>query len=172
MSGDIMISAFLYRRDCLAILCFLSGFVPLSLALISQYGFDLYPCELCIYQRYPYGIVMLVAALALILRRTASFFSAIIILIVITHLTNAGIAFFHVGVEEKWWTFGECSADLDMSSIDSLKKSLFSAPNVRCDEPQFYFLGLTMAGWNVIYTLGAAIFFLILFMRFKDNEKK
>lgn len=137
----------------------IAGFLPIIFALISQYGFGLYPCELCIYQRIPFIIVGSIGTLSLIQKNNIKILKIVLILSILAFIVNSGIALFHVGVEEKWWVYGECSASLDMSSIESLKKALFEAPSVRCDEVQFRFIGISMAGWNVIYSIIAAIFF-------------
>ncbi len=141
---------------------FLCGAVPLAAAYISQYFYELHPCPLCMYQRYPFALLMVLGFLAMFIKNRKFRLSAIF-LGILTLLVNCGIGFFHVGVEQKWWSSGDCSADLDMTSIESLKASLFNAPIVRCDEIQFQFLNISMAGWNVIYCFCAAIFFLRYF---------
>lgn len=147
------------------LLLLLSGVLPIVFALTSQYGFGLYPCELCIYQRIPFTVVAIIAIFSFALKNNQTLFKAILGLSILAFLINTGIAFFHVGVEQKWWIFGECSADLDMSSIEALKKALFEAPTVRCDDVQFRLLGLSMAGWNVIYSMVAALFFFRIYKK-------
>ncbi len=143
-------------------LVFLCGFVPLSAALIAQYVFELHPCPLCIYQRYPFEALIFLSVLSMFIK-FRKFRLSVIFLSILAMLINTGISFYHFGVENKWWEFGDCASTLDTSSIEALKASLFSAPNVRCDEVQFRFIGLSMAGWNVIYCFFTAIFFLNFF---------
>lgn len=141
---------------------FLCGAIPLSAAYISQYFYEMHPCHLCIYQRYPFALLMIFGVLAMFIKN-GKFRLSMIFLGILTLLTNSGIAFFHYGVEQDWWSLGDCSADLDTSSIEALKASLFNAPVVRCDEVQFSLFGISMAGWNVIYCFFAAVFFLNYF---------
>lgn len=164
MEKDNQIIPYLLSRPLL--LLFASGLFPIIFALISQYGFGLHPCELCIYQRIPFAFIATIAFLAALVKNP-SFTKLVFVASVLAFLVNSGIAFFHVGVEEKWWEYGECSAELDMSSVEALTKALFEAPSVRCDDVQFRFFGLSMAGWNVVYSIIAAIFFLNIFRRRK-----
>lgn len=110
---------------------------------------------------------MVIAFLAMLIKNR-KFKLSVIFLGILALLTNSGIGFYHFGVEQQWWSFGDCTADLDMSSVEALKASLFNAPTVRCDEVQFQFLNISMAGWNVIFCFFAAIFFLNFF---KEEHK-
>lgn len=118
----------------------------LALALISQYGFGYHPCELCIWQRWAYAGVIVVAILAHQLR----LFKYLLPLAV---FAVTGIAAFHFGVEQKWWEgFSTCSSGFNANSIEELKAQIMGAPVVRCDEVAWTLLGLSMAGWNVLYS--------------------
>ncbi len=130
-------------------------------ALVSQYGFGLQPCVLCLYQRWPYYIVI---ALGLVawpltagrpgLRRAA------LVVIGLILLAGAGIAGFHVGVEAHWWEgTAECGGNLPSAdSLDALRAQLLATKPVRCDEPALVVLGLSMAGWNMLAGLALALF--------------
>lgn len=82
-------------------------------------------------------------------------------------LVNAGIAFFHTGVEQHWWAGLEtCSGGgSEPQTLEELRQQLFTAPAARCDTPAFVFMGLSMAGWNVLYCLGLSAFFMRLAFR-------
>ena len=126
-------------------------------ALISQYGFDLQPCVLCIWQRWPYvaAILLGLAAAALRRNRAAPALTALAILAV---LVSGGIGAFHVGVEQGWWegTSG-CGSLSSTDDLAALRAQIMSAPIVRCDEIAFSLFGISMAGWNVLFALGVAL---------------
>jgi disulfide bond formation protein DsbB len=132
---------------------FLAAAIPLAAAYISEYGFGLKPCELCIMQRIPFFVVIGLTVAYAIFRIPQKFICYLVAACGLAFLTNAGIAFFHVGVEFKWWRFGECSANINSSSFEAFKAAILAAPTVRCDEPQFKFLGISMAGYNVLLNL-------------------
>lgn len=130
-------------------------------ALVSQYGFGWIPCQLCIWQRYPYGIGAPLAAAALLmwdrpgaeaLARGAAGLAAL------AFAGGAGIALLHTGVEFGWWTgFTACSGGMDLSgSTEDILARIKSAPVVRCDERLSYLFGLSMTNWNLLACLGFA----------------
>lgn len=127
--------------------------LALASALIAQYGFDLQPCILCLYQRVPYAVVMILGGAAYFVPRRFS--SALIALIGVVFAIGAGIAFFHVGVEQQWWMGTEsCSTTLDTSSIEALRAQILGTKAARCDEVQWSLFGISMAGYNVLMSLG------------------
>ena len=129
--------------------------LPLALlggALFSQYVGGLHPCEMCIWQRWPHGVAIVAAALAFLFpanSRNARLLTAVAATAI---AVSGAIGVFHAGVELKYWEgLTRCSTGAAMS-LDELMK----APLVRCDQVQFSFLGISMAGWNAILSLGGA----------------
>ena len=74
-------------------------------------------------------------------------------------IINSAIAFYHTGVEQKWFKgLDSCATtSINSDSLEDLKLALEKTQAVRCDQPQFIFLGLSMAAWNVIYCLGLVL---------------
>ena len=140
----------------------LALFIPVALlggALLSQYVGGLPPSEMCIWQRWPHGIAILVAALAFLFPANSRNARLLVALAGIAIAVSGAIGVFHAGVELKYWEgLTRCSTSGAMS-LDELMK----VPLVRCDQIQFSFLGISMAGWNAILSLGGAgaIFFLL-----------
>lgn len=122
----------------------------LTMALISQYVFGLAPCELCHFQRVPFYAVVAFAVLSLFVKyaRVGLGLSAV------AFFANAGIAFYHTGVERKWWpSFLEgCSTPSLEGNIADVLARIQAAPLVRCDEIPWTdpVLGWSMANYNVI----------------------
>src|SRR5258708_11559588 len=73
-------------------------------------------------------------------------------------IATAAIGLFHVGVEYHWWAGPQaCSGNIPRGlSPEQLKKYLFSAKMVRCDEAAWSMGGISMAGWNAIVSAGLA----------------
>lgn len=86
-------------------------------------------------------------------------------------LINSGIAFYHVGVEKNWWVHGDCAGNFDMTSVETLKASLFAAPAVKCADIQFEFLGVSMAGWNFVYCLTMGFASIFIFIKYFKHKK-
>ncbi|MBL8838097.1 MAG: disulfide bond formation protein B [Alphaproteobacteria bacterium] len=133
----------------------------LGTALGSQFIGGLRPCELCHWQRYPYVATILLGIAGAVLARRAprgNAAPALAALAGLVFLAGAGIAFFHVGVEYKWWEgTNACGAGGGtIQSIDDLRRMLESAPIVRCDEPAWSMAGISMAGYNMLVSLALA----------------
>ena len=138
-------------RPSLALFLLAASAFALAFALVSQFGFDLHPCVLCVYQRWPYVVVILLMAAAVALRRNDQALRALLALSVPVLLTGVAIAAFHVGVEQHWWAgTEECTGSSGAASLEELKSQILNAPLVRCDQIAFEVLGISMAGWNAL----------------------
>ena len=128
-------------------------------ALLSQYVGGLTPCEMCIWQRWPHCVAIVVAALAFLFAADSRNARLLVALAAIAIAISGAIGVFHAGVELKYWEgLTRCSTGGALT-LDELMK----VPLVRCDQVQFSFLGISMAGWNAILSLGGAgaIFYLL-----------
>jgi len=148
----------LVTRPALGLIALASA-VALSTAFIGQYVFDLPPCDLCIYQRYPYVTAIALCLFTLIPAIQSYAFWAFIILALFL-LMNSGIAAYHVGVEQHWWTGPEgCTAPSDTpDTLEALRAQIAATPIFRCDEVFFSLFGISMAGYNVFFSLVLAIY--------------
>ena len=132
------------RRVGLAILVL--GLLALGTAFAAQKVLGMAPCELCLWERWPYRVLILLGAVALcvpVALRRALLWAAML-----TLLGAVGIAFLHVGVERHWWPspLPECSAaNVLAGTIGSLIASLPAAPAKPCDAPNFLIPGLPLS---------------------------
>ena len=132
----------------------------LASALGSQFIGGLSPCPLCIWQRWPHVAAVVVAALAVtVLWRYAR---PLALLGMLAMLIGAGLGLYHTGVERGWWEGPDTctSSDITNLSTDQLLAQIMSAPLVRCDEVQWDLLGLSLASWNAVISLGLAALWL------------
>jgi disulfide bond formation protein DsbB len=145
--------------------------LPLALlggALGSQYLGGLHPCEMCYWQRWPHGAAIVLAALAFTAPAGSSRSRTLTLLAALAIAISGVIGVYHAGVEAKIFEgFTTCTAMGKGLSTADLLKQISRAPLVRCDEVQFRFLGISMAGWNAILSLGGAALILILSLRTK-----
>lgn len=142
--------------------------LALGFAYVAQYGFGMQPCILCLYQRWPYRIAIILGVLALMMtQRKLPSARLAIWAVVPTYITGAAIALFQVGVEQHWWQgTEECTGSrMNGLSADQFLQAIQNAPSVRCDEIQFEFLGISMAGYNGLLSLGLAIVLLVVLVR-------
>ena len=129
----------------------------LGAALLSQYVGGLVPCVLCYYQRIPYAAVIGLGLYALVFRASlgAAGLAATLAIIALLLLSDAGIALYHVGVEQRWWQgTAACGVrPLAGLSVEEMRRALLDTPVVRCDEPAWVLFGVSMAGYNFLAAL-------------------
>lgn len=128
----------------------------LAVAYASQVWGGLEPCVLCIYQRYAYAAAVAFGLAALMLGGRPERRRPFLVLAGLAFVGGAGIAAFHVGVEQLWWrgTDGCHAPALDLSlSKEALRDQLLNSDFVACDQIPWSFLGLSIAGYNVILSL-------------------
>lgn len=118
----------------------------------------LYPCEMCHWQRWPHYGALALAALAFVTRgarTTATLVAGAAALVAMSGL----IGIFHAGVEYHWWQ-GITACTQTVSTVglsaDAMLKELLTAPVIRCDAAQWTLLGVSLAGWNALFSLVGA----------------
>ena len=149
------------RLHLARLLAFLIPAGLLGGALFSQYVGGLYPCEMCYWQRWPHGAAILLALAAFFMPTRAC---PLVLLAALAIAVSGAIGVFHAGVELGYWEgITQCTATGAASLQDIL-----SVPLIRCDQVQWDFLGVSMAGWNAILSLGGAA--LILFLTLKGRS--
>ena len=135
-------------------------------ALGSQYLGGLYPCEMCYWQRWPHAAAIVAAGLAFTAPAEAQRARMLTLAAALFIAISGAIGVYHAGVEAKIFEgFTTCTALQAGGSTGDLLKQITQAPLVRCDQVQWSFLGISMAGWNAILSLGGAALILILSLK-------
>src|SRR3954470_11773665 len=127
-------------------------------AWFFQLVLDIRPCPLCLEQRYAYYLIIPLGALiALGAARDAPrpVLVAGFAVVALATLGNAGLGTYHSGVEWGLWQGPtEWSGPVgNLGSAGNLLQRLDSVKVIRCDEVQWRFLGLSLAGYNVLISL-------------------
>jgi disulfide bond formation protein DsbB len=139
-----------HRR--VGLLAILAALAALGVAYFVQDVLHLVPCPLCLWERWPYRIVVMLGVLTILVRPTSA--RIVLALIVLAMLADAGIAFLHVGVEQLWWKspLPECNVFFSANS------PLPAAVAPPCDAPTYLFphLPVSMAAMDLIYALAFA----------------
>lgn len=139
----------------------LVGCAMLGAALAFQHLGGLEPCALCIDQRKAWGAAVLLATLSVWAEGKSRIAVALLLLGLagLAALAGAGIAGYHVGVEQKWWqgtaACGTGFAGFGSGDAANLREQLLARPVVRCDEVAWSLLGISMAGWNGLVACAA-----------------
>jgi disulfide bond formation protein DsbB len=131
-------------------------------AWFFQLVLDIRPCPLCLEQRYAYYLAIPLGALtALAAARGASraLLMAGLALLAAAALGNAWLGGYHAGVEWRFWQGPtDCTGPIgNLGSAADLLARLDTVKVIRCDEVQWRFLGLSLAGYNVLISLLMAV---------------
>lgn len=127
-------------------------------AYVSQFGFGLYPCEMCWWQRWPHFAAVALAALGFVVAPQRLW----VALAALAILLSGGIGLFHAGVEYGWWPgITSCAAIFSEGKGNALEQ-IMNTPLVRCDEPAWTLFGISLAGFNFLISTAAGIAILVL----------
>lgn len=152
----------LHRDPALVLL--LVSLAALAAVLIAEYGFGLLPCPLCLYQRIPYCVVAALALLGMVSRLGAGQAALLLGLCGLAFLVGGGLALFHVGVEQHWWAGpASCSAGAGGArNVEDLLAQLSKPVKIpSCDQVAWSLFGVSMAGYNLLASVGLAAFALV-----------
>ena len=143
-----------------AILIALLGAAALLGAWFFQYVVGLAPCPLCLEQRVAYYFAIPLAvlvALGVSYGATPKVIQLALLAIAAAMLWNTGLGVYHSGIEWKWWPGPQaCSGTPSFGTVEDLQERLKNAVFVRCDEAPWRFIGLSLAGYNVLISMTLA----------------
>ncbi|MCX7677205.1 MAG: disulfide bond formation protein B [Alteraurantiacibacter sp.] len=131
-------------------------------AYVAQYGFGLYPCEMCWWQRWPHFAAVVLALGALAISPWARLLAGLAGLAI---LVSGLIGVFHAGVEYDWWEgITACAVPAGAAGGDPLE-AIFAQPTVSCDQPAWTLAGISLAGFNAIFSIAGAMAIFALLRR-------
>lgn len=133
----------------------------LAMAFAAEYLFGLDPCILCLYQRIPYAVTVVLAAAALVAPTHGRLRTGLVTLCAVVFFAGAALAFYHVGVEQHWWGSiagcgGELATDLTLEDLKSQLTGGF-VPRKPCDRVDWELFGLSLAGYNGFASLALGV---------------
>ena len=158
------------KREKNLILVFILFFVSLVLisAFVIEYGFDHQPCKLCLYERIPYFLSMLLIIKILFIKKYEKITFLILSLVFIG---SAALAFYHFGIEQGFFSESLACTTGDLSKTLSKEELLqqLKQNNISCKDVSFRILGLSLAAINTIFSLVLSVIFIRLFMNYGKN---
>jgi len=137
-------------------------------ALIIQYWLGHEPCKLCLYERVPYFLSILLLIKILLFKKNEKITLLILSLVFVG---SSALAFYHFGIEQGFFSESlVCKAE-DLSKI-LLKEQLLEQlkqSSVSCKDVSFRILGLSLAAINTIFSLFLRVIFIKLFLNYEKN---
>ena len=146
---------------------FIFSAIALSFAFFIEYILGHQPCNLCILERIPYGLSLVLISAIFIFRKNEKFF---ILLLIITFIFSLAISFYHYGIEQGFFEESAVCGVKDLSeniTKEDLLKQL-SERTVSCKDVTFRILGLSLTSINI----AVSIIFIITLMKIYNNYEK
>ena len=143
----------------------------LIFALVSEYVYGYQPCSLCIQQRYPHVLIVVLCLIIFTLKKKISTIYVLNILLIGISII---LAFYHVGVENNIFLGPESCAPYDLSknldkSPEVLLNEILAKPMISCNTVSWSFLNLSMASWNLIFSLILFFSWIFSFIKLTKN---
>ncbi len=137
-------------------------------ALIIQYWLDHEPCKLCLYQRIPYFLAILLIIKIFFFKKYEKITLLILSLIFIG---STALAFYHFGIEQGFFNESLACTTPDVSKTLSKEQlmELLKQNSVSCKDASFKILGLSLAAINTIFSLFLSVIFIKLFLNYGKN---
>ncbi len=154
-----------------------AAIAALASVYIAEFGFGILPCKMCYYQRWVYIAILAVCMFALHPKFPKEWGVKIIIALLFVSMC---VSITHLGVENGWVQLDlSCTGNLHSKTddIEEFKAMIMAKDDIPCDVVSFSFLGLTLAGWNFIYSsllfmLSLALGFVFMGTpRYEKNKK-
>ena len=156
-----------YKIDTYLKIIFSISLISLISAFFIEYGLGYQPCNLCLIQRVPYGLSIILIILNYLQRKNEVFFILLLILIFSFSLI---ISFYHFGIEQGFFEESTVCGVKNTSDIISKEEILkqLQEKTVSCKDVTFRIFGFSLTTINIIISL---IFVILLFKIFKNYEK-
>ena len=137
-------------------------------ALIIQYWLGHDPCKLCLYERIPYFLSMLLLIKIIFIKK----YERIILLILfLVFMSSTTLAFYHFGIEQGFFSESLACTTGDLSKTLSKEELLeqLKQNRISCKDVSFRILGFSLAAINTIFSLVLSVIFIMLFLNYEKN---
>ena len=154
------------KKFLFTILVFTSLVLVSAFIIEHQLGHE--PCKLCLYERIPYFLSMLIIITILFIKKYERITLLVLFLIFIS---SAALAFYHLGIEEGFFNESLACTTGDLSKTLSKEEllELLKQHSISCKDVSFRILGLSLAAINTIFSLVLSVIFVRLFMNYEKN---
>ena len=137
-------------------------------ALMVQYWLGHEPCRLCLYERIPYFLSMLLITKIFFIKKYERITLLILFLV---FMSSAVLAFYHFGIEQGFFSESLACTTGDLSKTFSKEELLqqLKQNSINCKNVSFRMLGFSLAAINTIFSLVLSVIFLRLFMNYEKD---
>ncbi|MDC0992661.1 disulfide bond formation protein B [Candidatus Pelagibacter sp.] len=158
----------IHQKTILHLILLFSIFA-LSAAYYIEYILGHQPCNLCLIERIPYVVSILIILVFIFIQKFEGFF---LIILSITFIIASIISFYHFGIEQGFIK-ESLVCDLNSNNTDLTKEALLNQlkeVTVSCKDATFKILGLSLATINIFTSLIIATITIKLFLTYEKNK--
>ena len=154
------------KKFLFTILIFIS--LVLVSAYVIEYKLNHEPCKLCLYERIPYFLAIL---LMMKIFFTRGYESATLLILSLVFIISLILAFYHFGIEQGFFNESLACTTPDLSNTLSKEQLLeqLKQNSISCKNISFRILGLSLAAINTIFSLVLSVIFIKLFLNYGKN---
>ena len=145
------------------------SFTALIFAYFVEHILGHQPCNLCIIERIPYGISIILIAIIFIIKKNQKFLT---LLLILTFVFSFTISVYHYGIEQGFFNESTvCNARNFTENItkEDLLKEL-NKKTISCKDVTFRILGLSLTSINIVISLLFIITFIKIFIKYEKNK--
>ena len=148
---------------------FLFSFIALISAFFIEYILGHQPCNLCLIERIPYGLSIMIIMAIFLIRKNQKF---LVMLLILTFIFSFAISFYHFGIEQGF--FQESSVCGVKSLTESINKEdllkQLSEKRISCGDVTFRIFGFSLTSINIVISLLFIITLLKIFNKYEKNK--
>ena len=148
---------------------FLFSLIALISAYFIEHVLGHQPCNLCLIERIPYGLSIILISLIFIIKKNESFF---ILLLILTFIFSLSISLYHFGIEQGFFqesnVCGVKNFSENLSKEELLKK--LSERTISCKDVTFRIFGLSLTAINVVISILLIITLLKIYSKYEKNK--
>ena len=148
---------------------FLFSFIALISAFFIEYILGHQPCNLCLIERIPYGLSIMIIMAIFLIRKNQKF---LVMLLILTFIFSFAISFYHFGIEQGFFqessVCGVKNLTESVAKEDLLKQ--LSEKTISCKDVTFRIFGLSLTSINIVISLLFIITLLKIFNEYEKNQ--
>ena len=160
---------FNFKAEFYLKIIFIFSFVALVSAFFIEYVLGHQPCNLCLIQRIPYGLSIIIIIAIFFIEKNQKF---LVLLLILTFIFSFAVSFYHYGIEQGF--FRESSVCGVKSLTESITKEdllrQLSEKTVSCRDVTFRIFGLSLTSINIVISLLFIITLLKIFTKYEKNK--
>ena len=159
----------IHQKTTLHLILLFSIFA-LSAAYFIEYILGHQPCNLCLIERIPYAISIIIIVICLF---TQKFEKITLIILSITFFAAALLSFYHFGIEQgfiKESLVCGLTSTYDELSKEALLNQLKKMPIISCKDVTFKIFGLSLATFNIFISIILSAITIKIFLNYEKNK--